>query len=463
MDPKEKKPDPAPESRGVETPAHEPPVDADAVRKAELQRIRLIGKTGERYGQSEMAGRAIDEGWSIDKFNAALLDKLPASRDDAPAPADMSDKEIGMTDGERNQFSFLRLIRAQAFGSKHPKFIDDAAFELEACREAEKQYEGARRGGFVVPVDMLKHNRRDLMSDEHAKRELVQRIMAHPRYQQRVLTEGVAGASTIADELLGASFIELLRNNMVLNSLGITVLDDLQGDISIPRQTGAGTAFWLANDETDITESTPTLDQVTMVPRNVGAMEIYTRQLLLQSSVAVEQMIRNDLAMVLGLASDLAGLYGTGASGQPTGIANAAGVNAPGQFAAPVPTYAEIVAFEDAVAVDNALMGNLAYLTDPTTRGGLKTTEKFTNTGFTVWEPGNTLNGYRAEVSTQVTAGDVFFGNWADLIQGIWGGLEVLADPYTLGARFNVRVIGIWTTDFALRHPESFAFDNDTL
>ena len=34
--------------------------------------------------------------------------------------------------------------------------------------------------------------------------------------------------------------------------------------------------------------------------------------------------------------------------------------------------------------------------------------------------------------------------------------------PFTLGARFNVRIIAIWTTDFALRHPESFALDNDT-
>ncbi len=123
---------------------------------------------------------------------------------------------------------------------------------------------------------------------------------------------------------------------------------------------------------------------------------------------------------------------------------------------------AEQAAMESAVAVDNALFGSLGYIVEPAMRGSLKTAEKFTNTGQTIWEPGNTLNGHRAEVTQQVTSGDVFFGNWADLLQGVWGGLDVLVDPYTLSARMNTRIIAMWTTDFAVRHPESFAFENDT-
>ncbi len=432
--------------------------DADQIRKAELNRIRVIGKTGERYGQSDLAATAIDAGTSVADFNTQLLDAMPgAERQPAPANAD-----IGLTNQERNDFSFVRLMRAQGLGSKMPQFIEDAAFELEACRAAEGSYEGRRLGGLVVPSDCLNHTREDLMRDSNVKAELVRQVMKNPRYQQRVMTEGVAGASSIAEDLLSGSFIDLLRNNMILTALGITTLPELEGDVAIPRQSGGGTAFWLATDQTDITESTPTLDQVTLTPKNVGAMEIYTRQLLLQSSVAIEQMIRGDIAMVLAIAMDLAGLYGTGAAGQPTGVANTAGIGAPGAFAAATPTHAEVVAFEDTVAVANALLGNLSYLTDPTIRGGLKTTEKFAGTGFTVWEPGNTLNGYRAEVSTQVTAGDVFFGNWSDLLHGLWSGMEVLADPYTLGARLNVRMIAVMTADFAVRHPASFALDNDT-
>ncbi len=463
MDPKDKpevrtEPAPAPAPEVRTEPA--PEVDVDQIRKLELERIRIIEKTGERFGQTDLARNAIDSGMSIQEFNTKLLDAMPGAQE-APA-IDETRGEIGLTETERSEFSFVKLIRAQAFGAKTPAFRDDAAFELEACAAAESKYEGKRQGGIIVPQDMLNHNDQRYLRDEAVKAELVRHVMKHPRYQQRVLTEGVAGASTIAEDLLSGSFIDLLRNAMVLNVLGITTLPDLEGDVAIPRQTGPGTAFWLATDETDITESTLTLDQVTMTPKNVGAMQIYTRQLLLQSSVAIEALIRSDIATVLGLAMDLAGLYGTGAGGQPTGIANTVGINAPGQFAAATPTYAEIVAFETVTATDNALLGNLAYLTDPTIRGGLKTSEKFTNTGFTVWEPGNTLNGYRAEVSNQVTAGDVFFGNWRDLLHGMWAGMEMLADPYTLGARFNVRLIAIMTADFAVRHPESFALDNDS-
>lgn len=449
-------PAPAPSVRVEPAPAA---VDVDAIRKAELDRIRLIEATGERFGQPDIARNAIDNGWDIQRFNEALLDAMPGA---TQAPTPESAREIGLSESERDGFSFLKLIRAQAFGAKTPAFREEAAFELEACAAADALYQGKRQGGIIVPQDMLTHTNRSWLSDSQAKAELVRHVMKNPAYQQRVLTEGVAGASVIAEDLLGGSLIDLLRNAMVLSQLGITSLPGLEGDVAIPRQDAAGTAFWLATDETDITESTLTLDQVTLAPKNVGAMQIYTRQLVLQSSVAIEALIRSDIATILGLAMDLAGLYGTGAAGQPTGVANTAGINAPGTFAAATPTYAEIVAFETVTATDNALLGNLSYLTDPTIRGGLKTSEKFTNTGFTVWEPGNTLNGYSAAVSNQVTAGDVFFGNWRDLLHGLWGGMEMLADPYTLGARFNVRLIAIMTADFAVRHPESFALDNDT-
>jgi hypothetical protein len=120
------------------------------------------------------------------------------------------------------------------------------------------------------------------------------------------------------------------------------------------------------------------------------------------------------------------------------------------------------VSLETVVAQANALTASLAYAVDTGMRGSLKTAEKFATTGLTIWEPGNTLNGHRTEVSNQVTDGDVFFGNWSDLLQGIWGGLDILIDPFTLSARGNTRVITFWTTDFAVRHPESFSFENDT-
>ena len=431
-------------------------VDADAIRKAESHRIRQITAVGEKYGQADLARQCVEDNSTIAEFSAKLLDTMPGAVRKNTETAGMADNNIGLDGKEQKRFSFLKLIRAQAYGDKDPRFLKAAEFEIECSRAAADKYEQQAQG-FIVPTDVLLFGDRDRTKDWRAVRAFEEALI-----QQRVLTQAVAGASTIAEDLLSGSFIDLLRNRSVLAAAGVTMLDGLQGDVAIPRLTGAGTAFWLATDETDITESTQTLDQVTLTPKNVGAFSVYTRQLLMQSSIAIEQLVRNDLATVLAIAIDLAGLYGTGASGQPTGVVNTSGINAPTAFVAAVPTYLEVIAMESAVAVDNALFGTMAYIVETAMRGSLKGTEKFTNTGQTVWEPGNTLNGHRSEVSNQITDGDVFFANWADLLQGVWGGLDVLVDPYTLGARMNTRVIEMFTTDFGVRHPVSFCFNNDT-
>ena len=440
----------APASRVVPTDSA-----IEEARVAERTRTRLITEVGAKHHQVELATKSIAEGDTLAEFHAKLLDTMPGAIRKEAATSSLADQNIGLTDQENRRFSFMRLIRAQAFGDKSPKFVEEAAFEIECSRAAADKYKQQPQG-YIVPTDALLYGDRDRTKDWRAVRAFEQMLV-----EQRVLTQAVAGASTIAEDLLAGSFIDLLRNRSVLQALGVTILDGLVGDVAIPRLSGAGTAFWLASDETDITESTQTLDQVTLVPRNVGAFSVYTRQLLMQSSIAIEQLIRNDLATVLAVAIDLAGLYGTGASGQPTGIANTSGINAP-TMAGANPTFAEVIDWETETAVDNALQGTLAYACNAVMRGALKSLDKGTDTGQFVWEQGNTLNGYRAEVTQQITDGDLFFGNWADLLQGVWGGLDVLVDPYTLSARMNTRVIEMWTTDFAVRHPVSFAFDNDT-
>jgi hypothetical protein len=55
----------------------------------------------------------------------------------------------------------------------------------------------------------------------------------------------------------------------------------------------------------------------------------------------------------------------------------------------------------------------------------------------------------------------VFFGNWADLLIGFWGGLDVIIDPYTKALSGTLRVVVHQSCDVALRHGSSFAFNND--
>ena len=104
----------------------------------------------------------------------------------------------------------------------------------------------------------------------------------------------------------------------------------------------------------------------------------------------------------------------------------------------------------------------MAYVLNARGRGAAKTTPKFASGSSVadagvIWEPGNTLNGYRAEVTNQVQDGDVFFGNFADLVVGMWGGLDMTVDPYSLSKSGGLRIVVFQDVDFAVRRVESFA------
>ena len=287
--------------------------------------------------------------------------------------------------------------------------------------------------------------------------------MLRTPYEQRDLTVGTAtaGGHTVATDLLASSFIDILRKQSVAMRLGARTLMDLEGNIAIPRQTGAATGYWVAESGAP-TESQQAFDQVTMTPKTLGAYVDISRKLLIQSSIDVEAFVRGDLARVIALEIDRAALYGSGASNQPTGVANQSGINTgTANFAAADPTFAEVVDCETVVAADNADIGTLAYAIDAAMRGAFKTTEKASGTAQFIWETGNTVNGHRCEVSNQVVDGDVFFGNWDDLIIGMWSGLDVLVDPYTASTSGTVRIVALQDTDIAVRHPESFCLNND--
>ena len=58
----------------------------------------------------------------------------------------------------------------------------------------------------------------------------------------------------------------------------------------------------------------------------------------------------------------------------------------------------------------------------------------------------------------------VIYGNFADLLIGMWGALEILVDPYDSNfAKGSVSVRAMQTLDIAVRHPESFAVMSDAI
>jgi HK97 family phage major capsid protein/HK97 family phage prohead protease len=402
---------------------------AQEAAKAERARISGITALTEKHGMADLGRQLIEGGRSLDEARAAVLDKLGAKVEPVAEKA----ADIGLSAKETREFSFQRAINALA-NPNDRKMWEAAAFERE-CSEAAAAKAGKTAQGIMVPNEVL---RRDL----------------------------TVGTASAAGDLVGTdfrpgSFIELLRNRSALAGLGVGSLTGLSGNVAIPRQTGAATAYWVAESGAP-TESNQTVDQVNLSPKTVGAFTDYSRKLMLQSSIDVEQMIRQDLATVLALEIDRVGLYGLGNSNQPLGIKLTTGINTV-NFGAATPTYAEVVDMESQIAADNADIGAMAYLMNASMRGALKTKDKGTDTGAYVFEPGGTVNGYNAVVSNQVASGDIFFAVWNQLIMAMWSGLDLTVDPYTHSTSGTVRVVALQDVDFAVRHPESFCRGADTL
>lgn len=377
------------------------------------------------------------------------------------------DPTIGMGKRDVERYSLRRAIVAAADAPKNPRAWDGARLEFEASQATAERL-GMSPQGFFVPWDWVQN--RDSMRMYDAR--------SGWRYEARDLVKGTttAGGHLVDTVLLAENFIDLLRNQMMVQRAGATILTGLVGDIAIPRQTGGATAYWVAESGAP-TESQQAFDQVTMTPKTVGAYTDYSRKLLKQSSIDVESFVRGDLSMVQALAIDLASLHGSGSSNQPTGVAATSGIGSvAGGTNGAAPTWANIIALETEVAQDNADIGRVAYMTNTKVRGKLKGTEKFSSTGFPVWSesPSTPLNGYPGWVTNQVSStltkgsssgvcSAIFFGNWADLLIGMWGGLDILVDPYTGGTSGTVRVVALQDVDIAVRHPESFAAMLDAL
>jgi HK97 family phage major capsid protein len=207
----------------------------------------------------------------------------------------------------------------------------------------------------------------------------------------------------------------------------------------------------------------------------VGAFTDISRKLMLQSSIDIEAFVRNDLATVLALAIDSAAITGTGSNNQPTGILEVNGIGSVvGGNDGLAPGLSHIIELETDVAVANADVGTLGYLTNAKVRGKLKQT--FSNATYgdmPVWDGGE-MNGYRALVSNQVPSNldkgnstgvcsAIIFGNWSDLIIGQWGTLDLMVDPYTGSTYGTVRVVALQDIDVAVRHAVSFSAMLDAL
>jgi len=410
------------------------PAEQQIDARAERMRVLDLQEMGRRLSIDQaLVDQAINEGWSRDQ----LAQRLPSAR---PAPVIRTGESLDLRDDfnrARREFSVVNAIRDMVDGGKL------TGREAEVSQELQRMNGGKAAQGIYVPTGIL---------------------------AERVQLVGTAnvGGNLVGQEFRDQDFIPPLRNRSVIMQAGVTVLSDLVGNAILPRQTNATTGSWIAEDA-EADETDLNFDQVTLNPKTVSGRISWSRQAALQALPAMETIVRADLSEQLGLALDLAAITGSGSDNQPRGILNTAGIGAvPIGTNGGAPTFDHMVDLESAIANVNADMGTLRYLTNSRMRGKLKKTLEASAAGSEkVWRPDGTVNGYQALVSNHVpfnlTKGTgtnlsaMIFGNWQDVIIGLWGALDLIVDPYTFSSRGRVRISAFLSADISVRRPQSFA------
>ncbi len=437
----------------------QPAVDIEKIRaeaaQSENKRIREITLLGKKFKQEKLADSFCTEGGTIEKFREEVLEKMAN-----PEPLDQLQPltQLDLSKKEVKQYSLVKAIYARA-----SRNWDLAPYEHELSIEVGKKLKRESEG-FYVPMDIQNES---LM--RHMTRAGRERMI-----RDLTVSPDTAGGHTVSTDLLADRFIDILRNAMRVEAAGATMLTGLVGNVAIPRHTTASTAAFVA-EGVAVAEQNQAFDQVTMSPKTLGAFTDISRKLLLQSSIDIESFVRRDLAVGIALAIDNAALNGDGTGANPTGIANTAGIGAVdvGANGGPV-TWEHIVFLEREVDQDNALDGSLSYMTNAKLKAKLKTTEKASSTAqfiFDVRDSAQPVNGYQLWNSNQVLSNiskgsgtnlsQIFFGNWADLLIGMWGVLDILVDPFTASTTGTVRVVTMQDIDIAIRHAESFSLLDD--
>lgn len=316
-------------------------------------------------------------------------------------------------------------------------------------RVAEMNQEARNRGGNLgssgvnIPVDFFQVRRKINKRDVTA-------------------TGSTVGAKYVPTETM--PFIDALRNDIVMMSMGATMLTGLTGNLRFPRKT-AGAAVAASSENATSTETTPTVDSVDLSPNRITAFTDVSDQVTVQANEDILAITENDLYMATLQELQRQLIHGSGSSGEMTGLLNISGIGSVGTATV---TYAVIQNIIDEVAKDNALMNNAGWLTNSFVRKLLKQKEEITNSGFKIWANDNTIDGYPAYMTNSVsrtlgTGTDasalIFGGNWSDFIIAQFGNINLTRNPYTKGKEALTEVIIHSWWDCDARHPESFAAD----
>lgn len=196
--------------------------------------------------------------------------------------------EIGR--GESERFSFARAVQLSLGIGKQddPEF----GYEMEIFRQmAKKDHSG-------MPARM---------------RGVIERTSQNT-------STGPLGGFLVPIELM-TDIIPELEAQSINAKLGVQQLFGMTGEVRWPREDGTLAAQYLDTElEATGTETTTAFSVVKVRPHVLAAFVPLTWEMVSQPAIAIDQFIRNRMAVKIALREDLSVFKGSGANSEPTGL-----------------------------------------------------------------------------------------------------------------------------------------------
>lgn len=364
-------------------------------------------------------------------------------------------KELGLTQREKDNYSFLKVMAAGA-NPKSASVRKDAGFELDLSDQICKR-DNRETVGAIIPQEILDNPYR-------AHRPLGSPIMTDTvlfgrpsrNHSQRAMIAGTnASGGYLIDDELRSLITVLVENTLALQNVpAYTVMGD---SVDFPGQDSKVTPTW-KGEIAAADEDNPTFTQVSFSAKRLTVKSHVSRTVLIQSSPDLEAFVRNDIAIGIAKALDTAMFYGSGTA-QPSGVKGTSDIEAVVWTAANV--YKNILTLISDVGVNNVPTRNLKWFGSWRFAHDCKRAQQLHDYSEMRVLMNGMIDMIPVEISSQIVGtatvkAEAFLADWNEAALVLWQDLELEVDPYTLLDTNQVRFVGQMLLDFNVLRPAAF-------
>lgn len=387
-----------------------------AVKKMEETHVAALKARDDRIEKLEADIKALASAGSLDRQDTRMV--LPVYREGYRI--DDRTPEQKRKEGEFDWTAFLRMV---VLGSRVGGPEQAAFYRVPRNRE-EKAF---RNAGFTYET-----------------------VMEATERKAMTFGTGSAGGYVVPDMQM-TKLIEELQAQSICIGLGVEVWEGLAGVVKVPRETSGGTGYWVGEGSA-VTDSSLGLDQPSLSPKIAGAMTKVSNMLLNWSNPKAGEMIRKNLVRKVTNLIDLAILRGSGSSNQPRGIANTSSIITVAMGTnGDTPSWAKMKEMHYKLNLSNVPQEKNGFAMHPRSLAAIEQWKDSQNRPYFVQSEAGVqsptvarLFGFPIRTTTQIpinlTKGtntdcsEIYLTDWAQIVLGMWGGLEVSASSETYDA-----------------------------